>query len=258
MFVKKAAARRGLQGHWHEAMAVQGIVLVAELILLSAIWWMPRARPAAAVCVFVFDLLLLSPLKAGKTVYFDELAQGKRVSSKTLVRFYTYHYEQTVGWRAVVWVNRLLWSALLYLPALVVFACSDMVFQTQPTQQNAVLSMALFGLGVVLVMIAAVSVEVILFRFAAVPYLLADHRSLRKAFAVSKQAMKGQMSEFLLFHLDHAYGWVLCFAVFPWFYTSVVFQTAKAATIRRFLKENSAKNTPYRLQHQKKCGRMGK
>ncbi len=225
---------------------------------MSALWWMPRARPAAAACVLLFDVLLLSPLKAGRAAYFYKLAEHGTVSSATLWQFYNHRYEQSVGWRLLTWGKRLAWSAVLYAPAAAVFVCSKIVSDTMSSQRDAVLAMLLFGMGLILALLGALAVELLLFRLAAVPYLLAQHNSLRDAVAVSKRCMKGRSSSFALFYTDHAYGCLLCVLLFPWFYTSVVFQIAKAATIREFLAENSAKNVPYRLQHQKKCGRMGK
>ena len=258
MYVKHALIRHLLQGHLREAMAVQGIVLFAELILVSALWWMPRARPAAAVCVLLFDVLLLSPLKAGRAAYFYELTERGTTSSATLWQFYTHRYEQSVTWRLLTWSKRFVWSIVFYAPAVAVFVCSKLISDTASSQREVVLAMLLFGIGLILVLFGAMTVEILLFQLAAVPYLLTRYHSLREATAVSKRCMKGRSSEFALFYIDHAYGCLLSIFLFPWFYTSVIFQTAKATAIRKFLAENSGKNVPYRLQHQKKCDRMGK
>lgn len=259
MFVKRAAAKSRLDGVWKEAMAVQVLVALADLFLFTAVWWLPGPTVAVTACVLLIDLLMISPLKAGRALYFKLLADGKAVSPALLLRYYHGGYAAAVGWRALLWGERLLWGALCCFPALAVFSCSDMLGSDTPTRREAVLSMALFALGLLLLLLGLLMVEVLLFRRLPIPYLLSSQpRGLRGAIRSANAITQGRLGNWVYFYLDHAGGLLLCVLLFPWVYTSTVFQTAKAATVLQFLRQKPAKNAPYRLQHQKKCGRMGR
>lgn len=240
-------------------MAVQVIVLLSEVILLTAAWWLPGSDIAVTACALLIDLLIISPLKAGRAFFFETLtADGDAARVSLLFRYYRHGYERTVGWRLLLWASRLIWGAVLCLPAFLLFAYSGVLAEGAPTVQDRILSMALFGFGLLLLVTALIVVEIILFRLVPIPYLLSHPGGLRGALSLSRQMMHGRVSTLTLLYLDHA-GWLLaCLLVFPCVYTSVLFHTARAATIRQFLRQIRPENAANLLQRRKKYGRMGR
>lgn len=238
---------------------MQVIVLVAEVVLLTAAWWLPGSDIAITACALLIDLLMISPLKAGRAFFFETLtADGDAARLSLLFRYYRHGYERTVYWRLLLWASRLLWSSLLCLPAFFLFAYSGVLSEGTPSLQDRVLSMALFGFGLLLLVTAFIAIEIILFRLVPVPYLLSHPGGLRGALSLSRRMMRGRVSTLTLLYLDHA-GWLLsCLLLFPYVFTSALFQTARAATIRQFLRQIPPENAPHLLQRRKKYGRMGR
>ncbi len=258
-FVTRAKARSYLQGRWYEAIAVQGILLVPELILLLLGWWLKGAYWLPLFCALLIDVLMISPLKAGRAFFFETLtADSSAASVRLLFRYYRHGYERTIGWRLLLWGWRVILNTLLCLPALFLFAYSHLLAENAVTRSDNILSMAMLGCGLLMLLIGLVITELLLCRLVAVPYLLSHTGSLREAVSLSRRITKGRIGVLVSLYLDHA-GWLFALPLFfPWFYTSSIFQTARAATLRRFLQQIPKENTACVLQHQKKYGRIGR
>lgn len=256
-FVERKKATTYLRGHRKEAVAVQILVFLAEVGTMTSAFWLPGSDVLVIACGLLIDLLMISPLKAGRALFFETLvADGEAAQFSLIFRYYRYGYERALGWRLITWGYRLLWSALLYLPALWLFAFSDALAQDAPAQKEIILSMAMFGLGLLLLAAAWIIVEILLLRLVAIPYLLSHTGSLKNAVSLSRKLTKRRTNALLLMYLDHA-GWFLTsIFLFPWFYTSARFQTARAATIRQFLRQNPPRNAKHVLQRRKKYGRI--
>ncbi len=247
-----------LRGHKRTAAAVQGIVLCAEGILWLLPLWLPGSAALNTVLVLVLDLLLVSPLKAGRAFFFETLTADSEAARLSLLwRYYRHGYGRTVGWRVLLWGCRAVGWSLFLIPALVLFVYSGRLVSGVPTYTDTLLSLTLFGLGLLLAVTALAAVEVILLRLVAVPYLLSHTGGLRGAVALSRRLMQGRIGTMTLVYLDYA-GWMLaCVAVLPWFYASSLFHTARVAAIHAFLRQIPAQNTRDVLQRRKKYGKIG-
>ncbi len=248
-----------LAGHWKDAVTVQFTVLFAEAALWTTAWWLPGSSIAVTICALLIDLLMLSPLKGGRAFFFETLAaDGDAATPRLLWRYYRHGYERTVAWRLLLWGQRALLGAVACLPAFLLFAYSGVLAEGVPTRQDTVLSMALFACGLLCLVMGLAAVEILLFRLVPVPYLLSQPGGLREAVNASRRITHGRIGVMTMLYLDHA-GWLLAsITVFPWLYASVLFHTARAATVRRFLREIPPKNVSHHLQRRKKCGRMGR
>lgn len=254
-FTTRAKAYEYLRGHWHGAVTVQILVFLCEVILLFTAVFLPGNTVLNSTCALLVDFLLISPLKAGRALYFETLvADGSAVHLKLLFRYYRHGYERTIGWRLLLWCARGISNAVCCIPAFFLFAYSHLLAE----RSDLIPSLTMFGFGLLLLVSAIVTTEIILLRFTPIPYLFAHTGSLREAVAVSRRITAGRMNTLASLYLDHA-GWLFAVLLFvPWFFTSASFQTARAATVRRFLREIPSKNTSSVLQRQKKYGRIGR
>lgn len=255
----KAEARRLVRGRWRAAIGVQLTVLLAEVAALSTVWWLPGERLAVAVWALLADLLLISPLRAGRSFFFETLvADSEAARWRLLFRYCRHGYGRTVLWRLLLWGERLLWVALFSPPTLVLFTLSKQLALGAPTQRETLLSMVLFGLGLILLVAAFLAAEVILFRRAIVPYFLSRHGGLRAAWVTARRCLKKRYSALLWLYLDYAFAMLFTPLIVPWVYASVLFQTARAATVREFLRQKPSENGAHLLQRRKKCDRIGR
>ncbi len=258
-FVERASAKQYLHGHWHNAIAVQVSVFTAEALLLTAALWLPGPDLFVVGCSLLIDVLMLSPLKAGRAFFFETLvADADAATLSLLFRYYRYGYERTVGWRLLLWGLRLLWSVILYLPALFLFACSRVLGEGTPTQAETLFALICFTFGVLLTVAAFVTVEIVLLRLQPVPYLLSHTGGLRGAVSLARRITKKRVGTLTLLYLDHVGGKFAGLFIVPWPYTSALFHTARAATVRRFLRQIPKENATHVLQRRKKCDRMGR
>ncbi len=258
-FTTRAKAHEYLRGHWTDAATVQILVFLCEILLILFAFVLPGNTVVNTVCVLTVDLLMVSPLKAGRALFFETLvADGDAAQISLIWRYYRHGYERTIGWRILVWGYRLMGNAVCSVPAFVLFALSGVLVNNAPTYTDRIFSMTLFGFGLLLSVCAVVITEILLMRLLFVPYLFAHTGTLREAVALSRILARNRMNTIVSLYLDHTV-WVFTFPlVAPWFFTSAVFQTARAATVRRFLRENPVKNPACDLQRRKKYGRIGR
>ena len=258
-FVEKKQAKEYLHGHWHTAATVQVSVFVSELLLLSTALWLPGSDIFVTACALLIDVLIISPLKAGRAFFFETLtADGEAATLSLLFRYYRYGYERTVGWRLYAWGQRLLLSVILYIPALFLFACSRVLGETNPTQEETLLSLICFAVGVLVTVITFAVIEIILLRSLPIPYLLSHTGGLRGAIVLSRRITKGRTGPLTLLHLDHI-GWAFAsLFIIPFPFALALFHTAKAATVRRFLARIPEENATHVLQRRKKYDRMSR
>ena len=255
----KTEARRLVRGRWKAAIGVQLTVPLAELSVFSTVWWLPGERGFVAVWALLADLLIISPLKAGRAFFFETLvADNEAARWRLLFRYCRHGYGRTVLWRLLLWGERLLWIALLSPPALALFTLSERLALGAPTQRETLFSMVLFGLGLTLLVTAVLAAEIILFRRAIIPYFLSYHGGLRTARDTAARCLRGRRSTLLWLYLDYAFAMLFTPLIVPWIYASVLFQTARAATVREFLRQKPSENGAHLLQRRKKCDRIGR
>lgn len=258
-FVTKAEARHLVHGHWKTAIAVQVSALIAEIAVLSTVWWLPGRRGIVAIWALLADLLIISPIKAGRAFFFETLvADAEAAQWRLLFRYCRYGYGRTVLWRLLLWGERFFWIGVLSPPALILFTFSERLALGAPSERETLFSMVLFGLGLMLLVAAIIAAEVILFRRAIIPYFLSYPGGLRGARETAQHCLKGRHSTLLWLYLDYAFAMLFTPLIVPWVYASVLFQTARAATVRKFLRQKPSENGAHLLQRRKKYGRIGR
>ncbi len=199
------------------------------------------------------DLLILSPLKAGRALFYEALVtDGDEATIKLLFRFYGRGYARSVGWRVGLWFRRIGWHSLFSVPSAL------FLFISRAAEQSGseTLSMVAFVFSLVFLIIAFTVTEIFLFRYIPAVYLLSKVVSSRHAFLLSKRLSKGYINNWTLLYLDYA-GWVFSFLLFfPFFYVSPLFHTARAATVKRLFSEISPQIHQQLLQRGKNHGRI--
>ncbi len=257
-FVKQSEAKAYLHGHWHTAIAVQALVYGTEIVLVVALAVYGNT-PLKLGCLLLIDLLMLSPLKAGRAFFFETLTADRDAATLSrLFRYYRCGYGKAVGWRLITWGQRLLLSMLCYPPSLFLLACSRALTADTPTQKESLIALLCFFFGILLALLTACIIELLLLRLQPLPYLLSHSGSLRKALALSRHITKGRCGTLARLRLNHLSGTVASLLILPLPIASSLRQTATAATVRRFLTQKPKENGAHLLQRRKKCGRMAR
>ena len=239
-FASRKTANRYLHGHWKTALLVQIFPLLWELCLWFVAYFLPIRPEVSLLMALLLDLLLVSPLKAGRAFFFETLTVDADAASWTLLfRYYRCRYLRAVGWRLIVWCLRLLWSALFCLPAMVLLSAGRSLAVEGAAQRDILLSLVLSILGLLLLIAGLAAAEIRLFRYLPVPYLLSRPGGLGEAFSLSRRITSGQSNTLALLYLDYAGWFFACLFILPAAYASTVFQTARAVTVHRFLRQIS-------------------
>lgn len=234
--------------------AAQGLVTAGELLLWGASLC-GGASPAVLCCAVLCDWLLFSPLKAGRALFFETLtADAEAATVPLLFRYYRHGYGKAVGWRAYVWGQRLLWSAMCSVPTLALFSFANRQAVMAVTRDEQLTAQAVTVLSLLLTAGALLAVNIRLLRFSLVPYLLSYPHGLAGALATSRCLTVGQLNRLIQLHILY----FVRLPLRPWIGVSVRFQVAKAMAVRCLLREKPEKNFLHVLQHQKKCGRIGR
>ncbi len=253
--VNRSQAAVYLQGRWTTAVLVQVICLCAELLLIVAegmcLYRFPDI-PFLPISL-VADLLLLSPLKAGRAFFYETLVtDGGGAKVKLLFQFYRYGYPRSIGWRLGLWIRRTALHIVLCVPS-AIFLYISRVAEQAGSETFAMIS---FVLSLVFLVIALTAAEILLFRYIPAAYLLTQVVSAKHALSLSKRLSKGYTSKWTLLYLDYA-GW--CFSMIvlvPFFYVSPLFHTARAATAKRLFSGISPQIRQQLLQRRKNHGKI--
>lgn len=254
-FTRRSKAATILQGQWKTAIFVQILCIGAETILIVA----------EGFCLYRFgeiplfpfwllaDLLLLSPLKAGRALFYETVVTGDdKATIKQLLRFYAHGYSRCIEWRAGLWLRRMGLHIMLSIPAALFLFISRAIEQSG----QETLAMIAFIFSLIFLVIGFTVTEILLFRYIPAVYLLTKVVSVPHAFSLSKRISKGLTTNWTLLYLDYA-GWSFSFLLFfPFFYVSPLFHTARASTVRRLFSEISPQIHQQLLQRRKNHGRI--
>ncbi len=239
-------------------LLVQGSIAAGELLLWGTCFFLTFS-PTVLFCMLLVDWLLFSPLKAGRALFFETLvADSEAATIPLLFRYYRHGYEKTIGWRAYLWGERLLWSTFGCAPTLFLFSYGKWRLTHALTRDEQFASQAVIVLSVLLTAGILLAVEIHLLRLSFVPYLLSYPNGLAGAITTSRRLSKGHLNALIQLHISYAAQLLACLLVLPWLGISVRFHIAKASALHRLLQGNPAKNSFHVLQHQKKCGRIGR
>lgn len=242
LYVSSKQAKQLLVGHWKSALAVECFLALCHT--LPVLLWIvlvntvtPTQRAVGCVILLWADLLLLSPLKAGKAAFYIRVVkQRKETHFPQLFLFFKKGYRRTVRWRLRLWLKRCGYWLIALLPS------SALLFWNRFLQNYPVLSAIALLLSVVLGFFAVVFTEIRLLRYVATIYLLPCALSFKEIFILSKTVFSKQLNRLVNFYLAH--GYLLFFP--PLFYTSY------AATIYAIMQEFAKQP----LQHWKNHGKI--
>ena len=254
-FVNRSQARTYLHGHWKTAVYVEMICLCAELLLVVAEgvgFYRFGTIPLLPFALLV-DLFLFSPLKAGRALFYDTLVTDSNTANlKLVVRFFRHGYARSVAWRLKIW----LWRAGLYILLTIPSAAFLYISRLAEQKDSATFAMIAFAFSLIFLASALIITEILLLCYIPAVYLLTQVKEAKRAMHLSKRLSKGSNETWIGLHLDYA-GW--CFSLiflFPVFYVSPLFQTARAATVRKLFLRISPRIHEQHLKRKKNHGRI--
>ncbi len=252
LYIVQNEAKNLLHGQWKKAITAELFTIVCELtpaIVQLYIFSRFNTREALLWCgLFLFtDWLLLSPLKAGKSLFYKHIATKTSPAPFALLfHYFRKGYGRAVLWRTRLWATRYGYWFLFLLP------CSALLFWYNYLGNRPVLSLAALVLAIILGVFALLITEICMLRLLPTVYFLPYNIKLKRVFALAKFATVKQMNRWVMFHISYL-GWFASLAFFiPFFYVSPLFQTARAATADKIVHE--ILNQP--LQHWKNHGKI--
>ncbi len=254
-FTNRSQASAYLRGQWKSAIFVQFLCISVEILLIitEGICFFRFATILTFPLGLLADLLLLSPLKAGRALFYEDLVtDNKEATIKLLFYFYRHGYARSIGWRMGLWLRRIGWHILFSMPSAL------FLFISRAAERNGseTVAMIAFVFSLVFLLIAFTITEILLFRYIPAVYLLRKVVSSQYAFSLSKRIPKGYINKWTLLYLDYA-GWSFSLIfLFPFFFVSPLFHTARAATAKRLFSEISPQIYQQVLQRGKNHGRI--
>lgn len=253
-------ARQLLNNHWMTAVSVQSIILAASMAMLlielavlrithlgtetvayvNAFYSGKWAYGAVTVGTLLLDWLFISPLLLGQSLYYWRLAAGEKVSFTAVFTFCQHGYGRALQWRLFLFLRRMLWTALCYLPAALVMGYAELVRRSGSNTPLADITLMLCTMFGFLLLLAGFLVsEMLMLRYLPAAYLTAldSEDSIHSIFRQSREVMKGHIGE-TFWTIIGFIGWFLsCLLVAPYFYVSPLFRTSLTIVIRRYLAE---------------------
>lgn len=254
-FVSRSQATQYLRGHRKPAILIQVICTCAEIFVMIA----------EGVCLFQFpkiplfplvlllDLLLLSPLKVGRALFYETLVTYKQ-EAKIILLFRYFHdgYARSIHWRLHLWIRRFGWQIVLCIPS----AFFLYISKTAEQIGSETFLMIAFAFSLLFLLISLIITEILMFRYIPAMYLLSKVKSANHALLVARRISKGETGNWTALYLDYA-GWSFSFIfILPFFYVSPVFYTARAIAYKQLFSGILPKNHEEHLQHKGNHGRI--
>lgn len=253
-------ARRLLKGHWISVISIQSIIMAASMLVLlmelallrfchldtetiayvSIFFTDKWAYGAVTVGTLLLDWLLVSPLLLGQSLYYWKIASGEEVSYAVFFSFYRRGYGRSLHWRFSLFIRRLLWTALCYLPAAFIMGYAELVRRNgSDTPLADITLMFCTLLGFLLLITGFIVSEMLMLRYLPAAYLSAlnSENSIRNIFRQSRQTMHGHIAEMFGIAVGFIGWFVSCLLVLPYFYVSPLYLATRTAVIRRYMAE---------------------
>lgn len=225
-----------LRGHWPLAMAAEGIVLAAEILFLCLTYYGVFMIEVNyfIIAVAAMDLLVLSPLLAGRIFLYDTMiADGSVVSLSLLFRYYRYGYSKSVMWRLGIWMRTAAGMILISLLPLALHAARTVLQKKGIFESTDLLSVA-FVCGIYFVFACgAVMIYLWLSRYSLAVHLLPYSSTAGNAFRSSRTLLHGRGFLMIRIRLQYSVRFLLCPLILPWFYLTPCFRVAMSRFSRR-------------------------
>lgn len=252
VYIRQNEARNLLRGQWKKAIAAELLTVVLELtpaVVQLFIFTRFNARKALIWCglLLLADCLFLSPIKAGKALFYKHIATEESPAPFALLfRYFRNGYGRAVMWRIRLWLTRYWYWFVFSLPY------TALLFWYDYLESYPVPSFTALVLSVILGVFALVFTEIRMLRFLPTVYLLPHNIKMNRVFALSKFSTAKRLNGWVMFHISYI-GWCAALILLiPYFYVSPIFQTARAATVDKMMLE--ILNQP--LQHWKNHGKI--
>ncbi len=246
-------AKAVLKGHRHTTFGIQLLINTTQFLVIVAeyIFFLRLPNALTLFLIFALDLLLISPLKAGKHVYYYSLVTQNQSNFRRLFHFFGAEYQKSIAWRLRLWTRRLLYNSIFCIP------CSFFLYFSQQAERygNYTISLIALAFFVILMVFAFLITEILLLRYLPASYLLTTTDAAKQAFQITKQISKGNLQNFLHLYLSFV-GWCFLFPlVVPFFYIEPLFQIQRAILMAELISKNSRL---FCQQHLKRLRNHGK
>lgn len=213
------------------------IIIATELLLIALSW---QKRLYGIVFVILLDLVFLSPLKAGRALFYDTLVfDRKSTNFRLFFRYYRYGYRKTVCWRFLLWTRIAAWGIFFS-----VLPCALGLFRNQIPEENALLATAVNLLFYFVFTICLTLLILIMISYSPTSFLLLYADSANKAFKLKRLIFHRKLSSLLQAHWNLLKRLPFLLFILPTPYLLMDFRTEQAREIRKqidgFLQKKSS------------------
>ncbi len=249
-----------LKGNWGQAVLAEGGILCVQILLTLAEWGIMLglgvrigsamflypstdirpvlARMVIMIVLVVLDLLILSPLKLGRSVFYWQMVNSVRPVEGSRTRYFEGRlYGQAIHWRLRLWGWRLLWSLLLWLPAIALLGVGEWLRLDSLRRGAMDFTCVVFLLmGIIAFLGGWLVAEMVMMRYRPAAYGIGQGMKVKEAFRWAVTVTKGRTESILWLYLRYALGLLSCLFGLPALYVMPLFQTEQAWLIRKWAK----------------------
>ena len=240
-------ARERLRGRWISVILLQWMLLLIRVVLIilqiiglyllgGSVEVVVRFGDIASgraigyagvtLLFLALDLLVMSPLYLGRTLFYLRVSAGEEAKPWLLFRFFGKDYRRALRLRFFLLLRQTLWTALFLLPAALITGYAAVVRNSGVSNSFADLVMlysTVFGWAFFLGGLLAANM--LMLRYWPAQLLVALGQPVEGVFRRSAQIMKGRVGDILWLHVGFS-GWFLSFLfVIPYVYVMPLLNT---------------------------------
>ena len=210
------------------------------------------AYPLLTLLFLVADWLAISPVLAGRALFYYKISRGERPAFTTVFKYFGSGYSRALRWRFSGTLRRLLDISACLSPAAFVSGMTGAIRQSSSlTPKDDYYIMMGNAISAFLLIAGLFVLAIISLRRLPALFLLVlenDDVNHKKIFKTAALKMRGNIADMFHFYLIWLGRLAPCLLLFPKFFLLPVFYTAKTLKAIRIISSEHPKKQPAALQ----------
>lgn len=204
------------------------------------------------------DLVLVSPLKAGRSYLYIQLVKTNSVKLSMLFHCGIPSYFRIVIWRVFVWLRYVFVTWISLFPAASIFVLINTLIHKEILSQNNLLYIVLSFANILCFLGGGLFAWLLTVKYDLSGFLLSEKIGFRELFWQSKKVFQTQRDAFAASRCRLLLWTPLFLLIVPYFYAVIRYRTKQAKLIYQSYEKFVQKKSSQTLKHKKNRGMITK
>ena len=233
------------RSRWMVIIASEVLIFFFEILLLFIFLFLRKKQFFGALLFPLFtDLVLVSPLKAGRSYLYIQLVKSKPVNLSMLFNCGGSSYFRIVIWRVYVWLRYVFVTWISLFPAASIFVLINALIHKEILFQNNLLYIGLSFANILCFIVGGLFAWLLTVKYDLSGFLLSEQIGFLELFRQGKKIFQTQRDAFAASRCRLLLWTPLFLLIVPYFYAVIRYRTKQAKLICRSYEKFVQRNPP--------------